>query len=286
MAHERYFIVFEQGHWRIKHNDQLSEPYSSEASAVGAAIDAAYHAGSYGDEAQVLVRGDDRLFIAVWIFGLDVYPPSQKFFDLFARHRSNQRVHEEAVTLAGASVQCPCHVCGLFNGAEEQYAVLLPFVQEGWLRGERSLLLLDQSERNDRLSRLKKSGIDVEAALRTGQLQIEVWENCYLRDGRFDPASMLEFLNDVLIAGSQHGFARTRVWANMEWALSDAPGVEALADYESQFNRLLPQYEDAVVCAYDVERFPAVILEGVVRAHPYLLADGWGRENRRYVPPT
>jgi hypothetical protein len=94
---------------------------------------------------------------------------------------------------------------------------------------------------------------------------------------------MLEFLKDALIAGSQRGFSRTRVWANMEWALSGAPGVEALAGYESQFNSLLPQCDYAVVCAYDVERFPAAILHDVIRAHPYLLADGWGRENQDYV---
>jgi hypothetical protein len=159
----------------------------------------------------------------------------------------------------------------------------LPFVREGWDRGERSLLLLDQNEREDRLHRLSQSGIDVEGAQRTGQLEIEIWQNCYIRDGRFDPARMVKFLNEALVAGCRRGFARTRVWANMEWALSDIPGVEALADYESQCNHLLPHRDDAIVCAYDVTRFPAAILENVVRAHPYLLADGWGRENQSYL---
>jgi len=285
LAHERYFIVFDQGHWRIKHSGQLSESYASLVSAVRAAIDAAYHTGSYGDEAQVLVRGDDRLFSPVWIYGLDPYPPAQDFLARFAPSKASQTVDEQVVTLAGATVQCPCHVCGLFNGPDEQYALLLPFVREGFLRGERFLLLLDQRDRDDRLSRLKAYGIDVGAGQQTGQLQIEIWEDAYLRGGRFDTASMIEFVTDVLTASSQSGFARTRVWANMEWALSDAPGVEALVDYESELNRLLPQYDNAVICDYDVERFPSSILEDVVRAHPYLLADGWARENRHYVPP-
>jgi hypothetical protein len=165
------------------------------------------------------------------------------------------------VTLAGALVPCPCHICALFNGADEQDAVLLPFVREGWVRGERTLLLLDHSVRNNRLCRLKSCGIDVEAAQHAGQLQIEVWEDAYLRGGRFDPAHMIEFLNIALISGRQRGFARTRVWANMEWALTGAPGAEALADYESQLNRFLPQADNAVVWAYDVERFPPRYLE-------------------------
>jgi DcmR-like sensory protein len=97
---------------------------------------------------------------------------------------------------------------------------------------------------------------------------------------------MLEFLTNALLGGHQCGFVRTRIWANMEWALSGAPGVEALAEYENEFNRLLPQFDDAVVCAYDVTRFTAGILENVVRAHPYLLADGWGRKNQHYIPPN
>lgn len=78
------------------------------------------------------------------------------------------------MTLAGALVQCPCHVCGLFNSTENQYAVLLPFLREGWARGEKTLILLDHSERDHRLRRLKDYGIDVEAAQQSGQLQIEV----------------------------------------------------------------------------------------------------------------
>ena len=94
-------------------------------------------------------------------------------------------------------MQCPCHVCGLFNSADEQYAVLVPFVREGWIRGERSLLLLDQRERDNRLSILRECGIDIEAAQHTGQLQIEVWEDAYLRGGRFYSAHMIEFLTTL-----------------------------------------------------------------------------------------
>jgi hypothetical protein len=129
------------------------------------------------------------------------------------------------------------------------------------------------------------SGIDVEAAQRTGQLHIEVWEDAYLRGGRFDADHMLEFVQEALDSGRQRGFARNRVWANMEWALSGTPGVDGLADYENRVNVLLTQHADAVVCAYDVTRFPSAIVEKVVRAHPYLLADGWGQENPHYVPP-
>jgi hypothetical protein len=285
MAHERHYIVFHEGHWRVKHDGQFSDPYPSQAAAIAAAIEAANRDGEYGNQAQVLVHGEDLLFSAVWTYGLDRYPPLQEIFDIVADPSKGRMPMERTVNLAGAPVRCPCHVCALFTGADEQYAVLVPFMREGCAQGERSLHLLDKNERANRLSRLRESGIDVEAAQRTGQLHIEVWEDAYLRGGRFDADHMLEFVQEALDIGRQRGFTRTRVWANMEWALTGAPGAEALADYETRVNVLLRRYGDAVVCAYDVARFPSAIVENVVRAHPYLLADGWGQENPHYVPP-
>ena len=187
--------------------------------------------------------------------------------------------------MQGCLCGVPCHVCALFTGADEECAVLVPFTREGCAQGERSLHLLDKNERANRLSRLREGGIDVEAAQRNGQLHIEVWEDAYLHGGRFDVDHMLGFVEEALAIGRQRGLARTRVWANMEWALAAAPGAEGLADYESPVNVILRRYGDAVVCAYDVTRFPSAIIENVVRARPYLLADGWGQENPHYVPP-
>jgi hypothetical protein len=144
---------------------------------------------------------------------------------------------------------------------------------------------LDDSEREERLSRLQGCGIDVESARRFGQLEMEVWENAYLRDGRFDAATMLEFIQEALGTGVRRGFPRTRLWANMEWALSEAPGVDDLASYENRLNYILPHYRDAVVCAYDLKRFSKFKLESIIRSHPYLLADGRVRQNSHYVPP-
>ena len=189
------------------------------------------------------------------------------------------------VNLTGSAVTCPCHVCAFYSGADEQYAALLPFIKEGLEAGERVVSFVDANERSERIERLRRGGVDVETALRVGQLEIEIWEDVYLRGGRFDAEAMLELVQETINTGHQRGFARTRVWANMEWALTDAPGVEQLAVYESRLNFVLPLYGEAVVCAYDVTRFPASLLEDVARGHPHLLADGWARHNPHYVPP-
>ena len=189
------------------------------------------------------------------------------------------------VTLAGSRLTCPCHVCALFNGAEEQYDVLLPFLKDGLDAGERALTFVDANERARRIDRLKRAGIDVDTAQRNGQLEIATWEEVYLPDGRFDAQRMLAFVQETINTGRQRGFPRTRIWANMEWALTGAPGVEQLAVYESRLNFFLPLYSDAVVCAYDATRFPASMLEDIVRGHPHLFADGFAQTNPHHVAP-
>ncbi|MGH6736929.1 MAG: MEDS domain-containing protein [Methyloceanibacter sp.] len=202
-----------------------------------------------------------------------------------ARRRRSAIAATSTVHLAGSALVCPCHVCAFYSSAEEQYAALVPFLSEGLEAGERVVSLVDANERADRIKRLKLAGVNVEAAQRSGQLEIEIWENTYLRDGRFDAEEMLVYLQEAINTGLQRGFARTRGWANMEWALTGAPGAEELALYESRANFILPLYSDAAVCAYDVSRFPASVLEDVARAHPYILADGFVQENPHYVPP-
>lgn len=189
------------------------------------------------------------------------------------------------VTLAGAALTCPCHVCAFYDGDADQYNALLPFITEGLAAGDRAVTFVDAHGRGDRVERLRDAGVDVAAAERNGQLEVQDWKDVYLRGGRFEPAEMLSFVQDSITTGRGRGFPRTRVWANMEWALQDAPGVEQLAVYESRLNYILPLYSEAVVCAYDVTRFPATVLEDVARAHPYLLAGGCVQANPHYVPP-
>jgi len=189
------------------------------------------------------------------------------------------------INLAGSTLTCPCHVCAFYDGAQEQSELLLPFLEEGLAAGDRVVSVGDAKLRAEWIDRLRRAGVEVDAAERNGQLQIEVWDDVYLRGGRFDADEMLGFVQDTINTGRQRGFARTRGWASMEWTLAAAPGTEQFLLYESRLNYILPLYRDASVCAYDVRRFPASVLVDVARTHPYLLADGFVQENPYYVPP-
>lgn len=189
------------------------------------------------------------------------------------------------VDLAGSALTCPCHVCALYRNVEDQYATLLPFFKQGFDAGERIFSVVGTEEAEERRNRLRHVGIDVDRAERDGQLVIQTWEDVYLIGGRFDVDAMLALVQETINTGHRLGFKRTRGWANMEWALLKVPGVEDLAIYESRLNYILPLYDDAVICAYDITRFSGDVLEDVARAHPQFCAGGWAGSQPLYEAP-
>jgi hypothetical protein len=100
-----------------------------------------------------------------------------------------------------------------------------------------------------------------------GQVQVMSARQAYLPDGRFDPQRMLDALFQH-IEQAADGFAGLRMVGDMTWALAEPAGVERLAWYEAQANRLYMDGRAAGVCIYDRRRFDAYVLRQVAGAHP------------------
>jgi len=155
-------------------------------------------------------------------------------------------IQPRPVRLAGSVIDRSRHVCAFFNSKDEEYRVLLPFIKEGFDENDKAFHIVDPEHRREHLQTLGEAGIDVEAAQAERRLEVRVWEEAYLREGRFDQNSMLALIEEVLKGGKEQGFALTRLVANMEWALEDRPGVEDVVEYETRLNYVLPKYDDAV----------------------------------------
>ena len=151
------------------------------------------------------------------------------------------------IHLAGKALQRKRHVCAFFNSRDEEYRVLVPYIQEGFEHGHKAFHIVDPTWRTEHLQRLAQAGIPVTAAEQRGQLEVRRWEEAYLREGHFDQDRMLQLIEEVLTGGKAQGFPLTRLVANMEWALEDRPGVNDVVEYETRLNYILPKYDDAVV---------------------------------------
>ena len=192
---------------------------------------------------------------------------------------------ERSIEFAGGILGRERHICAFFNSVDEEHRVLRSFITEGFQREEKAVHIVDPALRGDHVERLRDGGIDVERAIRRGQLEVRPWQEAYLRDDRFDQDAMLGLVEEVLQAGAAAGYPLTRLLAHMEWALLDKPGVEDVVEYETRVNYVLPRYADPVICVYDLTRFGARVAMDIMRTHPAVIIGGVLQENPFFVPP-
>ncbi|HYZ56064.1 MAG TPA: MEDS domain-containing protein [Streptosporangiaceae bacterium] len=177
------------------------------------------------------------------------------------------------------------HICAFFNSIDEQHRVLRPFIKDGFDRREKAFHLVDPARREEHLRWLAEAGINVQEAMSTGQLEVWSWQDGPLRGGRFDQDTWLASFEQVLQSGLAAGYAQTRFFSHMEWALVDLPGVDDLIEFETRVNYVAPKYEDAVICAYDLMKFGASVVADALRTHPLVIIGGLLQENPFFVSP-
>lgn len=186
---------------------------------------------------------------------------------------------------AGGTLNDHRHICAFFNSAEEERRVLRSFVKDGIDAGEKSFHIIDSEQRDDYLRWLGDEGIDVDAVLASGQLDVRHWEEAHLRGDRFEQDEMLNLVDEVLQSNASSGYALTRILAHMEWAVLDRPGVVDLIEYESRVNSVLSKHSAPVICAYDLSKFSASVVMDILRTHPMVIIGGVLQENPFFVPP-
>src|SRR4051794_28127097 len=82
---------------------------------------------------------------------------------------------EKSIRFAGSTLGAQRHVCAFFHDADEEYRVLLPFIKEGFDRGEKAFHIVDPKLREEHLNRLSSAAIDVAAVQQRGQFELRNW---------------------------------------------------------------------------------------------------------------
>lgn len=97
--------------------------------------------------------------------------------------------------------------------------MLAPFFRNAIDLGEKVVHIVDPALLTDHVSRLDARGIDTTACRQCGQLEVLSWDDVYLTDARFDQDRMIGAIEDVIAAGQQAGYPRTRIMGCMGWTL-------------------------------------------------------------------
>jgi hypothetical protein len=190
------------------------------------------------------------------------------------------------ISFAGSRLAETRHVCAFFTSDEEEYRVLLPFIKNGFECGHQAVHVVNPDQRSEHMRRLVEAGIDPEAAERTGQLELRINTETYLRNGQFDQDRMLEAFEQIASGHTPGGFALSRIVCRMDWAAEGGFNMNDVIEFESRVNQVWEQHDDAVICTYHLEKFGGDSVIDIMRTHPMIGIGGTLQRNPFFVPPA
>jgi hypothetical protein len=189
------------------------------------------------------------------------------------------------MSLAGSVVHDTRHICAFFNDEDEEYRVLLPFINEGLAIGDKAIHVVGADHSRDHLQRLAVSGIDAGRATERGQLEVRSTADTYLRDGHFDIDRMLAVFERLASGNGQHAFPRSRIVCRMDWAAGSRSLIDAVIEFESRVNDLWRDHDDVVICTYRLDQFQGDAVIDILRTHPAVIIGGILQRNPFFLPP-
>jgi AcrR family transcriptional regulator len=179
----------------------------------------------------------------------------------------------QSIELGGDVLGDRRHVCALVDGWDEWYALLMPFILDGFENRDRAYHIVDPKRRAEHLERLAANGVDVAGASGTRQLEVATWSDMYLHGGRFSRTAQLGRIRKILGEGRSLGYPVTRLIGVMDWASADADHDD-LVRYESRLDQLLREQSSVVVCTYDLNSHSARTIAEIIGAHHGVLIRG------------
>jgi hypothetical protein len=190
------------------------------------------------------------------------------------------------ISVAGSQLGEVRHVCAFFANDEEEYRVLLPFIREGLDCGDKAVQVINPEARQEHLQRLSGAGIDSTTHERSGQLQIRINTEVYLREGRFDQDRMLAAFEEMAAsARGAEGFPMSRIVCRMDWASEEQSRIQDVIEFESRVNDVWSRYDDAVICTYHLSKLSGDAVIDIMRTHPMVIIGGHLQQNPFFMRP-
>jgi MEDS: MEthanogen/methylotroph, DcmR Sensory domain len=189
------------------------------------------------------------------------------------------------ISFAGSQLGEPRHVCAFFNNDEEEYRVLLPFIKDGFERGDKAIHVVCPEQHHDHLQRLSGIGIDSAAVQRTGQFELRSSTETYLQDGCFDQDRMLKSFEQIASGNAGTEFPLSRIVCRMDWVPDGRSHIDDLIEFEAKVNDVWCRHDDAVICTYRLSRFSGDTVIDIMRTHPMVIIGGILQHNPFFVPP-
>ncbi len=190
--------------------------------------------------------------------------------------RRGRRIARSRVcaTMAGhavAGIVPGDHVCATFGSDDEQQALVGRYARQALRRNERFLYSAHRSDEPAIRSYLSEEGIDVDAGLALGQIEIRRIED----DGEIlDPEATIAALQADRRAARRDGFSALCATAEMSWVLGRPDSIGAAVRYERDVQSVFAAADIAGLCQYDRRIFEPETLDRLVGTHGFRLCTG------------
>jgi DcmR-like sensory protein len=183
-----------------------------------------------------------------------------------------------ATTLANAHFQHQFHACAFVMGADEERAVIDPFITEVARRGEKAVYIVDPRQQRSHERRLRA------CAPSPDNLEVTTWHEAHLKGGSFDKGRMMTAVHEWIREHATTGRPPLRLIGQMDWIFSSPPDIEQLVSYEASVNDILVRGKTPTICVYDVRKLNGSLLMDLMRSHPLTVVNGVLHENPFYTP--
>jgi hypothetical protein len=177
------------------------------------------------------------------------------------------------------------HLCCISRDQQEQLKVVLPFLFAGLQNNEKCVCVLTEETKKALLNNLLEVGLDALKCSGWGQFLFLKPENSYLKDGKFEPASMIKELSNIEHSALRSGFNGVRVTGEAKIFNAEFHGNDKLIEYESRLNEFFKKSRTSALCLYEEGSHGKDILRDAVYTHPQVVFYGVLRDNKYYVPP-
>ena len=180
--------------------------------------------------------------------------------------------------LPGVYLSKGAHAAHFFNGEDERLRVLAPFLQAGLEAGDQCILISEPQASPLIIDHLRDSGIDVDAAIESGQLSVS--------NGSPDMSGMEKSFEAVISVAKAAGRSVIRIGGDMTWALGKMPSAEKLLEWEAFYDQYVaPRSDFVALCQYDHSRFGGSAVMSALQTHPLSIIGGIVQQNPFYRDP-
>jgi len=177
------------------------------------------------------------------------------------------------------------HLALFYRSTTTQLEAVGAYLAHGLQSGYRCLYLTDVNTQREIMNALRAVDIDAQRRLDAGDLVIRDAEDVYLDSG-FDPARMIETLEDEANASVADGYERLWIAGENSWCFHTELSFDHILDFEADFDAACPDLPVTALCQYDLTTFSETSAAKALWTHQQIIYRNTVCENPFYIPPA